>query len=511
MIHVHEQLAPGIKRRRPATEAEIADAIDRLPNALMSQAELRQLAALCQPRGKALEIGTFVGGSAKWLASVAAKVVTIDDFSGNWAGKAKDEVGGDFEQKARVNLHAELASGKIRIIKGNSKYGRADVTRQLAGETFDLAFIDANHEYDHVANDIDLALQHLRPGGVIAGHDYDFADVRRAVDEKLGNVESLEKLWWKRLDGDGATVGPKQINVTLHLDGCPGDWLMLTAACESIWRDHPYYRFRFGGCEELARGAPWSCLCNPQQTVKVCYGDAINRSSQTDVRFLPAFYEDLRDKLGLTGHIKVNQPHLYLSPWEMQLPRQVEGDYVVINAGYKTAQEVKHWGHANYQAVADWIMRELGLTVVQIGRSADRHRPLTGAVNLIDQTDLRQFVRLAYYAKLGIGPESFVHHVFASHFHTPGRTADRQAIPFVCLASGWNPKGWASYNSEVYLSRQGQLACCPRSQGCWRSTMATCEHPEPLGDEQIPRCLKMIETADVIRAIKDYYAGGILT
>jgi hypothetical protein len=301
----------------------------------------------------------------------------------------------------------------------------------------------------------------------------------------------------------------KLVKITLHMDACVGDWLVLSAACESLWQDHPHLRFRFGDCEELHRGAPWACLCPPDKSIKVCYGSGINRSAQTDVRFLPTFYEDLRDKLDLTGYIKTNKPHVYLSLWEMQLPRQIEGDYVVINAGHKIAQEVKQWGHENWQAVTDWL-RTRGLQVVQIGQSKDVHRPLRGAIDLIDKTDLRQLIRLAYWSKFGLGPESLIHHVYASHFHTPdGR--DREAIPFVCLASGWNPKGWASYNSEVYLTRQGQLDCCQGSQGCWRGAMTTCAHPEPMGTSRVGRCMKMIAPSEVIRAIEAYYTGGILT
>jgi hypothetical protein len=197
----------------------------------------------------------------------------------------------------------------------------------------------------------------------------------------------------------------------------------------------------------------------------------------------------------------------------MSKPRQVEGDYVVINAGYKTAQEVKHWGHANWQEVVDWIRTVLGLQVVQIGttNAGDVHRPLRGVIDMIDQTpSFRDLFRLAYHSKFGLGPESFIHHIYASHFHTPDGSRDRAGIPFVCVASGWNPRGWASYNTEAYLTRQGRLACCAGSQGCWRGAMSTCTFPVAHGDEQIGKCMDMIEPAEVIAAIGAYYAGGVL-
>ncbi|MGC1879132.1 MAG: class I SAM-dependent methyltransferase [Rhabdochlamydiaceae bacterium] len=69
-------------------------------------------------------------------------------------------------------------------------------------EQFDLVFIDANHEYGHVKQDILSWLPKVRPGGILAGHDYDpripmFSGVKQAVDEIFGNKIMLgkDRLW----------------------------------------------------------------------------------------------------------------------------------------------------------------------------------------------------------------------------------------------------------------------------------------------------------------------------
>lgn len=69
-------------------------------------------------------------------------------------------------------------------------------------DQFDLVFIDANHEYDHVKQDILSWLPKVRPGGILAGHDYDpeipmFSGVKQAVDEIFGNKIMLgkDRLW----------------------------------------------------------------------------------------------------------------------------------------------------------------------------------------------------------------------------------------------------------------------------------------------------------------------------
>jgi hypothetical protein len=50
-------------------------------------------------------------------------------------------------------------------------------------ESIDFLFIDADHTYEGVKEDISLWLPKVKPGGVIGGHDYDWSGVRLAVDE----------------------------------------------------------------------------------------------------------------------------------------------------------------------------------------------------------------------------------------------------------------------------------------------------------------------------------------
>ncbi len=68
----------------------------------------------------------------------------------------------------------------------------------LVPDSIDLVFIDGNHDYDFVKEDIELWLPKVRSGGILAGHDYDlrgerFSGVKRAVDELLGSNISIGK------------------------------------------------------------------------------------------------------------------------------------------------------------------------------------------------------------------------------------------------------------------------------------------------------------------------------
>ncbi len=63
---------------------------------------------------------------------------------------------------------------------------------------FDLVFIDGDHEYTQVKEDIHSWLPKVKPGGILAGHDYDpsipiFDGVKRAVDEIFNDKIMLGK------------------------------------------------------------------------------------------------------------------------------------------------------------------------------------------------------------------------------------------------------------------------------------------------------------------------------
>ena len=64
----------------------------------------------------------------------------------------------------------------------------SDAAKEFEQESVDLVFIDANHSYESVKNDIDLWLPKVKQGGVLSGHDYSigFFGVIQAVNEKLG-------------------------------------------------------------------------------------------------------------------------------------------------------------------------------------------------------------------------------------------------------------------------------------------------------------------------------------
>jgi hypothetical protein len=53
------------------------------------------------------------------------------------------------------------------------------------GRKLDFCFIDENHSYKSVREDVLMWLPKIKKGGILAGHDYFHAEVRRAVHDAL--------------------------------------------------------------------------------------------------------------------------------------------------------------------------------------------------------------------------------------------------------------------------------------------------------------------------------------
>lgn len=73
------------------------------------------------------------------------------------------------ELVAEAMRRTAFAEGRRTILRATS----TDAAAQVPDGSFDLVFIDADHAYEAVVEDIELWLPKVRPGGVLGGHDYD--------------------------------------------------------------------------------------------------------------------------------------------------------------------------------------------------------------------------------------------------------------------------------------------------------------------------------------------------
>ncbi|HVA32759.1 MAG TPA: class I SAM-dependent methyltransferase, partial [Candidatus Baltobacteraceae bacterium] len=138
--------------------------------------------AIALPPGFAiLEIGSYLGASTAFLGFAALHRAGFVHAIDPWTNDAMGAEGGR-DTLAEFRRNTEPFAHYIVPHQGFS----ADVHARESRIPCDMIFIDGDHNYDAVVTDLRLWLPSLRPGGILAMHDIDAPDVKRAFDTVVG-------------------------------------------------------------------------------------------------------------------------------------------------------------------------------------------------------------------------------------------------------------------------------------------------------------------------------------
>ena len=128
---------------------------------------------------KGVEIGVNRGDNAEnILNQLNIRCLYLVDKWDNYEGL-------DTNRSQEINYQFVLErfknNKKVKIIKSFSK----DAVNQIDDDSLDFVYIDGNHLYDYVYQDIELWLPKLKELGVMAGHDilHKYGDVLNAVKD----------------------------------------------------------------------------------------------------------------------------------------------------------------------------------------------------------------------------------------------------------------------------------------------------------------------------------------
>jgi len=93
--------------------------------------------------------------------------------------------------------NTNLFKSKIDMLKMFSD----EAAKHIDDNSLDFCFIDGNHLYEYVKQDIELYLPKVKKGGLLGGHDYDMpgTGVKQAVDECFNKDDVLlyqDWTWW---------------------------------------------------------------------------------------------------------------------------------------------------------------------------------------------------------------------------------------------------------------------------------------------------------------------------
>ena len=205
---------PEPEELRLLAEVSAIDSLIQAPEVLA----LYRLCRMLPDNASILEIGSFNGSSAMVMGHATQgrniNIFCIDpwrDYLGqdDFVDFDRERIADDGRIMQEFVRNTAFLGTRMKMLRGYS----ADFATMLAGQDFDLIFIDGAHDYDSVRADIMIGLSALRPGGLLTGHDFHSCGhgVRQAVNVMLGlspticckGIIEQTYIWFARVDQPG--------------------------------------------------------------------------------------------------------------------------------------------------------------------------------------------------------------------------------------------------------------------------------------------------------------------
>lgn len=191
----------------------------------LSEADEKALEQLCQlvnvPNVQIMEIGCWLGHStaifAKHAKSLGGRVTCVDTFKGSKGTFLEEYAEKNNVMEEFFNNMEELGLEKhIDIFNMSSN----EAYKNIRNNKYDLIFIDGDHIYEQIKNDIYNYLPKLKSGGIMSGHDFEsgfdldlnsltdidlsrdmsrgfHCGVVKAVKDKFSMVNLIgDRVWW---------------------------------------------------------------------------------------------------------------------------------------------------------------------------------------------------------------------------------------------------------------------------------------------------------------------------
>jgi len=142
--------------------------------------------------GRGVEVGVKVGNYSEFLLRHwrCRQLVSVDPWLEAPPDEYVDRANVSQEQQEEFFLRARKRLGRYGSRSEIWRLTSSEAALRVPDGSLDFVYIDARHDHDSVLEDLRTWFPKLRPGGLIAGHDYvdgtfpqGVFGVRSAVDE----------------------------------------------------------------------------------------------------------------------------------------------------------------------------------------------------------------------------------------------------------------------------------------------------------------------------------------
>ena len=136
---------------------------------------------------RAVEIGAYSGEGTVVLAKHFKEVLAIDPWLNGYdiGDVASQQCPMKFVYESFLDRTSKFENVKHR--RGKSQ----DALDIVPQETLDMVYVDGDHRYEAVLEDIKGWFPKLRKGGIMSGHDWSFKAVQKALSEVFNGKETI--------------------------------------------------------------------------------------------------------------------------------------------------------------------------------------------------------------------------------------------------------------------------------------------------------------------------------
>jgi len=143
--------------------------------------------------GHFVEVGSWFGRSTVFMAVEIAnsgKTILFDAVD-TWDGGTDQLLLRQIAERGEDEIYREFFANitPVRDYVTPIRLPSVQAAKRYEDHSLDFVYLDASHDYESVRADIEAWTPKVKPGGVIAGHDYKNSmreHVCRAVDEAFG-------------------------------------------------------------------------------------------------------------------------------------------------------------------------------------------------------------------------------------------------------------------------------------------------------------------------------------
>jgi len=135
--------------------------------------------------GKAIEIGSYSGEGTVVLAKYFKEVLAVDPWLNGY------DINDRASQQCPMKFVFEAFQERTKDL-GNVIFSRGkslDALEFVPDASCDLVYIDGDHRYEGVLDDLKGWRKKLKDGGIMSGHDWSWESVKKALKEEIGDKD----------------------------------------------------------------------------------------------------------------------------------------------------------------------------------------------------------------------------------------------------------------------------------------------------------------------------------